>query len=1145
MLEHELDLGITHTGYRLTHFQLFNWGTFHEHTVQLSLGGENSLLTGANGSGKTTLVDALLTLLVPREYRTYNLSSGQEGKDGRSEESYVLGAYSTTKSESDYAANKEYLRDKSCHSIILGQFDNEHAKTPLTLMQIRYFTPSLSMQKLFVICEGELSLESMNDKGVMFDASNTWKNRFRAAFSPSTILFFDTFKGYSTEFASRVGFRDREKALRIFSQTVGMKDLSNLNEFIRTRMLCEMDMVGEFKKTLENFNTLMETKHLIEKDEEQIKQLRLINEKALEYHAYNTQVLSIQTEQQTLPLWEGMIANRFLEKEIDHLEVEFDETDTQLQGVRKELEKVKETILEISETLRVDERFQREERLKKERALLTNQLTSTKTALAHYMRASETLHLSMPLDELGFKKNEKHISSLLETIHDSMERLEDDHEYQANLFRESEADLKEITLQLDALGNRESNIPYRYIQLRSQLCNDLQIPEDQLPFVGELVQILEISLPHSAAIASLLRPLALSLLVYPHQVRQVSKWLWEHETELSLELIVIKEGRQNTEQIIERDQLSFLEDEEELFFDEERAPNRLDLMLEVKPSCPFGDFIRQLLTEKFSFSLKESLQQVLDDDASFANQALAHTAQGLSKGATKHKEEVDILGWDTKEKKAHLKEIRKQLEDGCKEIQSVIDDIRREKKRLENQKSACIRLNEFVRFEEIDTQSLQKNIDSLDDQLILLHQDMADISSLQTSLARYKAQSDKLEETRDSLNNNRGVILAKLERCQQDKEIYADQLTAFDLTQYKDQIEKVQEKHHLPTEFLDLQAIKKVKTELMNKLTEQSRKVETQKEEAKHKVELLMNSFIHPNAKLTQMFTTWMGEVSDFPPTIEALDMYQSMLQMLENEDLPKYKQQFASMRLRHMKSDIIDFNAALHRWEKQIKENIQELNESLQSIAYQSQPETRIRLTANRARDGEIRFFNSMLIASIPNAGTEDHEKEEADQRFFEATKKLLMSLQDDEAFCKKVLDVRRWFVFAVEEYDAQTQSQVRYYQDSAGISGGQKAKLAYTILAAAIAHQFDVFDTSNVSRSFRFVIVDEAFSKSDDDNSRYAMDLFKKMDLQLMVVTPKDKVNLVEPYIKSVQVTVCNDGQHSFVHSLTKESLHKQLGR
>ena len=1145
MLEHELDLGITHTGYRLTNFQLFNWGTFHEHTVQLSLDGENSLLTGANGSGKTTLVDAMLTLLVPREYRTYNLSSGQEGKDGRSEESYVLGAYSTTKSESDYAANKEYLRDKSCHSIILGQFDNEHAKSPLTLMQIRYFTVSGSMQKLFVICEGAMSLEAMNAKGVMFDTSNTWKNRFRAAFGSSTLLFFDTFKGYSTEFASRVGFRDREKALRIFSQTVGMKDLSNLNEFIRTRMLCEMDMVGEFKKTLENFNTLMETKHLIEKDEEQIRQLRLISEKALEYTQFDKQVLSIQTEQQTLPLWEGFVANRFLEKALEQLEVEFDETDTQLQETRRELEIVYETVKEISETLRVDERFQREDRLKKERALLTGQLTTTKTALGHYIRSAETLHLPFPTDALTFKENTTHIENLLESIHTSMERLEDDHEYQANLYRESEADRKEIALQLDALGNRESNIPYRYIQIRSQMCSDLQIQEDQLPFLGELVQILQVSLSQSSAIASLLRPLALSLLVYPHQVRQVSMWLWERETELSLELIVIKEGRQNAEEIIERDQLHFLEDEEELFFDEESVPDRLDLMLEVKPSCPFGDFIRQLLREKVPYYLKETLQQVLDDDASFSSQALAHTMQGLAKGATKLKEEVDILGWDTKEKKAHLKEKLQQLEDGCKQIQSVIEDLRREKKRLETQKSAGIRLGEFVKFEEIDTQSLQKRIDTLDDQLILLHEEMTDISSLQKELVRYKAQGDKLEDKRDTLNSNRGVILAKLERGRDDQEIYADQLSAFDLSHYQDQIEKVRVHHHLPKEFTDLQSIKKVRAELMNELDEQYKKAEAQKEEAKRKVELSMNSFIHPNAKLTQMFGTWTGEVSDFPPTIEALDMYQSMLQMLETEDLPRYKQQFASMRLRHMKSDIIDFNAALHRWEKQIKENIKELNESLQSITYQSQPETRIRLTANRARDGEIRAFSSMLLASIPDAGTEEHEKEEANQRFFEATKKLLLTLQEDEVFCKKVLDVRRWFVFAVEEYDAQTQKQVRYYQDSAGISGGQKAKLAYTILAAAIAHQFDVFDSSNVSRSFRFVIVDEAFSKSDDDNSRYAMDLFEKMDLQLMVVTPKDKVNLVEPYIQSVQVTVCNDGQHSFVHSLTKESLQKQLGR
>jgi uncharacterized protein YPO0396 len=51
--------------------------------------------------------------------------------------------------------------------------------------------------------------------------------------------------------------------------------------------------------------------------------------------------------------------------------------------------------------------------------------------------------------------------------------------------------------------------------------------------------------------------------------------------------------------------------------------------------------------------------------------------------------------------------------------------------------------------------------------------------------------------------------------------------------------------------------------------------------------------------------------------------------------------------------------------------------------------------------------------------------------------------------------------------------------------------------------------------ARSFRFVVVDEAFSKSDETNARYAMDLFRQLNLQLLVVTPLDKTHVVEPYI------------------------------
>jgi uncharacterized protein YPO0396 len=74
--------------------------------------------------------------------------------------------------------------------------------------------------------------------------------------------------------------------------------------------------------------------------------------------------------------------------------------------------------------------------------------------------------------------------------------------------------------------------------------------------------------------------------------------------------------------------------------------------------------------------------------------------------------------------------------------------------------------------------------------------------------------------------------------------------------------------------------------------------------------------------------------------------------------------------------------------------------------------------------------------------------------------------------------------------------------------MSGGQKAKLAYTILASAIAYHFGLNQENLGAKSFRFVVIDEAFSKSDDDNARYAMELFKNLNLQLLVITPKDKL-------------------------------------
>jgi len=86
----------------------------------------------------------------------------------------------------------------------------------------------------------------------------------------------------------------------------------------------------------------------------------------------------------------------------------------------------------------------------------------------------------------------------------------------------------------------------------------------------------------------------------------------------------------------------------------------------------------------------------------------------------------------------------------------------------------------------------------------------------------------------------------------------------------------------------------------------------------------------------------------------------------------------------------------------------------------------------------------------------------------------------------------VRNWFVFAASERWREDDSEHEHYSDSGGKSGGQKEKLAYTILAASLAYQFGLEWGAVRSRSFRFVVIDEAFGRGSDESAQYGLRLF-----------------------------------------------------
>ncbi|MEO5832005.1 MAG: SbcC/MukB-like Walker B domain-containing protein, partial [Nakamurella sp.] len=109
--------------------------------------------------------------------------------------------------------------------------------------------------------------------------------------------------------------------------------------------------------------------------------------------------------------------------------------------------------------------------------------------------------------------------------------------------------------------------------------------------------------------------------------------------------------------------------------------------------------------------------------------------------------------------------------------------------------------------------------------------------------------------------------------------------------------------------------------------------------------------------------------------------------------------------------------------------------------------------------------------------------------------------------------------------------------YTDSGGKSGGQKEKLAYTVLAASLAYQFKLDWGAKRSRSFRFVVIDEAFGRGSEESTRFALSLFTKLGLQLLIVTPLQKIHVIEPYVAAVGFVDNLHGDNSRLQNLTVE--------
>jgi len=78
--------------------------------------------------------------------------------------------------------------------------------------------------------------------------------------------------------------------------------------------------------------------------------------------------------------------------------------------------------------------------------------------------------------------------------------------------------------------------------------------------------------------------------------------------------------------------------------------------------------------------------------------------------------------------------------------------------------------------------------------------------------------------------------------------------------------------------------------------------------------------------------------------------------------------------------------------------------------------------------------------------------------------------------------------------------------------------------------------------SRAFRFVVIDEAFGRGSDESAQFGLKLFAELNLQLLIVTPLQKIHIIEPFVASVGFVHNDEGRDSKLRNLTIEEYRTQ---
>jgi uncharacterized protein YPO0396 len=689
-----------------------------------------------------------------------------------------------------------------------------------------------------------------------------------------------------------------------------------------------------------------------------------------------------------------------------------------------------------------------------------------------------------PLErEIGSRRDLERLHAQARAYRDDRERLSDELADALVTARQAEQDaatrLAELEREAASLTGRKGNVPRGHHEARVRLAQAAGLRPEDLPFVGELLEVRGEYEPWRDAAGLALGGFALTLLVEEARLEQFRAAIDAVPSDVRLRFEGVPTG---------------------LPLHEETDRSLLPGRLEVKAG-PFGGWLAARLAEQFAYVC-------VDDPRDLARHPLALTRAGQvsdgRRGVHGGHGRASVLGFSNHRRLTRLADevaaAREELRRGAEAVAGA---------RLRQKAEA----DHFVAY----SQALRWEWEQVD-----VDGAAARVADRKDRLARLIAGSDVLRRLKD----DEAALRARLQELHQERADAAnrvEQLAAAweQLTDQVDQVADAVERaddegvHVTPEQATLLDAAMadvgwsgavggRGLADLSTAVAAVVREL-THRHDAAADTERAARAALA--AVLERFVDTWPSPNLGTDPDASYADFLR-IYEDLEFQQLYRLREKWSAQLGRLSGDDLTRLGNGIAAAVAEIRDRMEPVNAILATLPFRDQNH-RLRITARLTGAPDVAKFRRALreLAADPGPNAPQAERE----RRYARMARLVDSIRPDSPERRRLVDVRDHVRVSAECVDLEG-NHVSVYDHIAGKSGGESQELVAFIVGAALRYQLG--DAGAERPRYAPVFLDEAFIKADARFAGRSVNAWRGLGFQLIIGAPLDKVSALEPH-------------------------------